>query len=104
MVTWVGIMMPISGDASMCHWPVRTTITLTPEAESLVRAAMSEDGRSFKETINTAIIRALTPARRQRVDTPTYRIGLASIPGHRALALAGELEDEELARRRQLGK
>lgn len=83
----------------------RTTITLTPDAEGLVRKAMRERGLTFKEAVNAAIIEGLTStARRERVETPTFDLGRARLPLERALALVGELEDEELLRKRELGK
>lgn len=83
----------------------RTTITLTPDAEGLVRKAMRERGLSFKDIVNEAIVNGLTSATpRERFETPTFDLGSPRLPLERALALAGELEDEELLRRRELGK
>ncbi|MDR1188715.1 MAG: hypothetical protein LBK95_14925 [Bifidobacteriaceae bacterium] len=75
---------------------MRTTVTLTPEAESLVQAAMAKHGWSFSQAVNAAVTRGLAPGPRQRFDTPTRPIGLRPIPGHRALALESDLEDEAL--------
>lgn len=51
---------------------MRTTITLTPEAEALVLRAMTERGLSFKEVVNAAIVDALAPASGvERYETPT---------------------------------
>lgn len=84
---------------------MRTTITLTEEAESLIRRAMRDRGVSFKEAVNAAIVDGLTPAGdARRHDTPTFDLGEASVPLERALALAAELEDEELLRRRDFGR
>jgi hypothetical protein len=83
---------------------VRTTVTLTPDNEARLRSAMAEHGWSFKTAVNTAIARGLAPAARASFDTPTHRIGLRSIPDHRAIALAADLEDAELLRKRDLGK
>ena len=83
---------------------MRTTLTLTPEAESLVRAAMAEHGWTFKEAVNHAIVRGIGGGTGTPFSTPTYPIGLRPIPGDRALALAGEVEDAELIRKRDLGK
>ncbi|MGL5849397.1 MAG: antitoxin [Phycicoccus sp.] len=85
---------------------MRTTITLDPDTEALVRSAMAERGIGFKEAVNEAIRRGLTTPRsaRPRFTTPTYDLGGAPIPGHRVLALAAQLEDEELLRKRELGK
>jgi hypothetical protein len=83
---------------------MRTTITLTPEAEALVHGAMAERGMSFKDVVNTAIVQGLAPAERPAFKTKTYAIGLAPIPGDKALALAADLEDEELLRKMDMGK
>jgi hypothetical protein len=80
---------------------VRTTITLDPDTEALVKRAMRERGISFKEAVNEAIRAGLAsgseaPAAR----TPTFRMGYNPvIPWDRALRLAGEMEDEEIARK-----
>ncbi|HWL01908.1 MAG TPA: hypothetical protein VNQ52_05985 [Microbacteriaceae bacterium] len=41
---------------------MRTTITLTPEAQALVEGAMRERGAKFKDVVNDAILTALRPA------------------------------------------
>jgi hypothetical protein len=82
---------------------MRTTITLTPEADSLVQKAMRERGLSFKDAVNEAIIAGLGgPAR--PFETPTFRLGRARRDLDHALSLAGELEDEHLLRKQELGK
>ncbi|OUZ11332.1 hypothetical protein BHE97_05715 [Aeromicrobium sp. PE09-221] len=83
----------------------RTTITLTPEADSLVRRVMRERGLSFKDAVNAAIVDGLAPReRRVRFETPTFDLGEALLPLDHALALAGELEDEALLSKRDIGK
>lgn len=84
---------------------VRTTITLTPEAEGLVRAAMRERGLSFKDAVNEAIVEGLAPRPSpERPATPTFDLGQARVPLEDALRLAGDLEDEALLRKQELGK
>ncbi len=84
---------------------MRTTITLTPEAETLVRRSMRERGLSFKAAVNEAIVTGLTTGQvRQSVTTPTFDLGQTKVPLEQALRLAGELEDEELLRKRAMGK
>lgn len=84
---------------------MRTTITLTPEAEALVQKAMRERGVSFKKAVNDAIVTALTAGRaRESFSTPTFDMGRAKVPVERALQLAGNLEDEELLRKMSVGK
>ena len=78
---------------------VRTTVTLDPDAEALVRRAMREHGLTFKEAVNRAI-RAGLGAEPRPFRTPTFRMGFdPALPWAKALRLAGEIEDEELARK-----
>lgn len=84
---------------------MRTTITLTPEADSLVRKVMRERGLSFKDAVNAAIVDGL----QSRTDavtykTPVFALGPARAPLDKAVSMAADLEDEELVRRRELGK
>ena len=83
---------------------MRTTITLTPEAEALIRQAMHDQGLSFKDAVNVAIVRGMGGGTRPAPATPTFDLGRAAVPVEKALQLAGELEDEELLRKRGLGK
>jgi len=80
---------------------MRTTVTLDPDVELLVRRAMEERGLSFKQAINDAIRVGLgAPGRAgRRTAFPTYDMGEPLLDVTRALRLAGELEDDELARR-----
>jgi len=84
---------------------VRTTITLDADTTQLIREQMRRRNMTFKAAINDAIRRGLAPPR----SGPGYRTEAASmgeprIPLEHALRLAGELEDEELLRKRALGK
>ncbi|MEJ7717816.1 MAG: hypothetical protein WKF31_07505 [Thermoleophilaceae bacterium] len=55
---------------------MRTTVTLEPDVEALVRALMREHGLSFKQAINRAIRDGdSAEGGRQPVRTPTYRMG-----------------------------
>lgn len=76
---------------------------MTPEAESLIRRLMHERDLSFKEAVNTAIVRGVAP-RTEVIDTPVHHLGEARLPLERALTLAGELEDEALLSKQGLGK
>lgn len=84
---------------------MRTTVTLDPDSEALVRRRMRERGLTFKEVLNDAIRAGLAPDRRREpFRTPTADMGLPAVNLDRALALAGELEDEELVRKQRTGK
>ncbi|MFB9066764.1 CopG family transcriptional regulator [Pseudofulvimonas gallinarii] len=82
---------------------MRTTITLDPDVEALLKQAMREQGRPFKQVLNDAVRSALaTPASppppfRQQV----FSMGRPRTDLTKALALAGELDDQDtLARYR----
>jgi hypothetical protein len=67
---------------------MRTTVTLDPDVETLLRQRMHERGESMKHVLNEALRVALAEdgrAERERVRFPTY-----------------SLEDEETIRKLQL--
>ncbi|HEY1450779.1 MAG TPA: hypothetical protein VGF47_07480 [Solirubrobacteraceae bacterium] len=86
---------------------MRTTVTLDPDVEAKLKAAMRERGVSFKVALNDALRAGMdgpAPAAR-RYRMPTSDLGVR--PGvnlDKALRLAGELEDEEIIRKLELGK
>ncbi|MCI1749432.1 MAG: hypothetical protein LKI24_16085 [Acidipropionibacterium sp.] len=82
---------------------MRTTITLTAEAEFLVRQLMCEHGLEFKAAVNEAIVRGLKPESR-RVETAVLDLGGPRVPVENAMRLAGELEDEALLEKHKIGK
>jgi hypothetical protein len=84
---------------------VRTTITLEPETRLLVERAMRERGLSFKDAVNEAIRAGLGPAKPGgRAYTTPRRLGAPRVDVVKALSLAGELEDDVLARRLSEGR
>jgi hypothetical protein len=79
---------------------MRTTVTLDPDAEALVKRLMDERGLTFKQAVNHAIREGLAGSTRTPFSTPTFRMGFdPAVPWDKALRLAAELEDEELVRR-----
>jgi hypothetical protein len=80
---------------------MRTTVTLDPDVEALVRKVMRERGISFKEALNQAVRSGLTSqAPPAPFRTPTFRMGFEpTVPIDKALRLAAELEDDELIRK-----
>ncbi len=76
---------------------MRTTVTLDPDAEALLKRAMRERGLTFKQAINEAV-RAGSGVATEAGDVsfPTYDMGEAVVDITKALRLAGELEDQEL--------
>lgn len=83
---------------------MRTTVTLDPDTESLVRRLMAERGVSFKQALNDAIRDGAAPRTKTEFTTQTHAMGKPTYNVDKALQLAGELEDEELIRRMTSGQ
>lgn len=83
---------------------VRAT-TLDPDTRLLVERAMRERGLSFKQAVNEAIRAGLgAGASTRRAYTTPRKLGPARVDFTKALRLAGELEDDALARRLTEGR
>ncbi|MDR7364330.1 hypothetical protein [Nocardioides marmoribigeumensis] len=65
---------------------------------------MAERGVSFKQALNDAIRAGARPRRAARFATRTRAMGTPSLDLDKALALAGEIEDDELVRRLRQGQ
>ena len=84
---------------------MRTTVTLDPDVEALVRKVMDERGLTFKEVLNDAIRAGLAPGPGQgSYRLEAAHLGRAAVPLTKALQLASELEDDEIVRKLALGK
>jgi hypothetical protein len=84
---------------------MRTTITLEPDVEALVKKAMRDRGLSFKDAVNQALRKAFTTGSGgEPYRTPTFDMGAPLVPLDRALRLAAELEDDEIVRKLELRK
>ena len=86
---------------------VRTTITLDPDVESLLKKAMERRGVSFKQAVNSAIRAGLLSRanRSAAFEQKTFAMGAEQhFRWDKALAEAGALEDEEIARKLMVGK
>ena len=87
---------------------MRTTVDLDPDVDARLRALARERGVPLRVVINDALRAGLHPAAAD--DAPPYvlpsrRLGLRpGINVDKALALAGELEDEEILRKLELRK
>ncbi|MFP3881984.1 MAG: antitoxin [Actinomycetota bacterium] len=81
---------------------MRTTVTLDPDTEQIIRELMREQGISFKKALNDAIRRGAAH-RREPFETETASMGEPTVNLDRALQLVGELEDEELIRKMRAG-
>jgi hypothetical protein len=84
---------------------MRTTVTLDPDTQALVERAMRERGLTFKQAVNQAIRAGLAPPPPAPLSITTARtLGPARVDLTQALKLAGDLEDETLARRLTEGR
>lgn len=80
---------------------VRTTVTLDPDTEQIIRKRMREKGMTFKQAVNDAIRSASagpTPFR-----TETASMGEPTVSLDRALQLVGDLEDDDRIRKMRSG-
>ena len=83
---------------------MRTTVTLDPDTEQIVRRVMTERGLSFKDALNDLVRRGVqSEAKREPFSTKTASLGASRANLDRALQLAGELEDDDLVRRMRAG-
>lgn len=83
---------------------VRTTVTLDPDVEALIKRAMRERGVTFKQALNEAVRAGAAPRTPpRRASLPTFDLGEPRIDVTKALRLAGELEDHERAARMARG-
>jgi hypothetical protein len=77
---------------------MRTTVTLDPDVETMLRKEMRRQGEPFKQVLNNAIRAGLRNLKRR--DDPfeplTFDMGQPRVDLTKATALAAELEDEEL--------
>jgi hypothetical protein len=78
---------------------MRTTITIDPDVEALVRKAMSERGAGLKQVVNDALRRGLGGTSSRAYRLAPHSMGKPRVPLDGALALAARLEDEEITRK-----
>jgi hypothetical protein len=77
---------------------VRTTVTLDPDTRLLIERAMKERGLSFKQALNEAIRAGLAPPAESEPFTRPRDLGPPQLDLTHALRIAGELEDDAMAR------
>jgi hypothetical protein len=84
---------------------MRTTVTLDPDVEAKLKAAMRERGVSFKAALNDAVragLDASAPVSRPfKVKTAPLGVRINIV---KANQIAGEMEDEEILRKMEEGK
>ena len=77
---------------------MRTTVTLEPDVEALIRGAMKERGLSFKGALNAALRAGLTQAKpgKRRFVQRTFALGPEqNFRWDKALAAADAIDDED---------
>jgi hypothetical protein len=82
---------------------MRTTVTLDPDVEAKLKATMRERGVSFKAALNDAVRAADQVAPRRPFRVKSAPLG-ARFNIDKALTIAGEMEDEEIMRKLDMGK
>jgi hypothetical protein len=87
---------------------MRTTVTLDPDVERLIRDAMRERAISFKQALNEAVRIGLCGQGLKRATKfvqKSFRMGeTQEFRWDKALAVADAIEDEELTRKLTLRK
>lgn len=87
---------------------MRTTVTLDPDVERLIRNAMRERGISFKDALNEAARKGLLGGKHRRAGRfvqKSFPLGAGQdLRWDKALAIAAAMEDEELSRKLSLRK
>jgi hypothetical protein len=84
---------------------MRTTITLDPDVAALLERDVRQRGVPFKQAVNEAIRAGLLPRKASsRYSLRPRPMGKPAVSLTKALQLAAELEDEEIARKLALGK
>lgn len=81
-------------------------MTLEPDVQALVTRTMRERGLTFKQAVNDAIRRGMSGdgGGRTAPVVEIHDLGQPLVDVTKALRLAGELEDQELARKLAQGK
>ena len=76
---------------------MRTTVTLDPDTEQIIRQRMKERGQTFKQALNGAIRGSAIPAgQRGPLQLTTHDLGTPRIDTTEVLRLARLLEDEQI--------
>lgn len=83
---------------------MRTTVTLDPDAEQIVRRRMRERGQTFKQALNDLIRSGATGGSGPvRFRTQVASMGESRVNLDRALQVAADLEDDDLIRKLRAG-
>jgi hypothetical protein len=82
---------------------MRTTVTLDPDVDALLRQEMRRRCESFKVVLNNAVRAGLRNIRRREepFEPITFDMGKPRVDVTKAVSLAAELEDDEIIGRYQ---
>jgi hypothetical protein len=85
---------------------MRTTVTLDPDVETMLRKEVHRRGGSFKQVLNNAIRAGLRQMKRREepFEPLTFDMGEPHVDLTKANALAAELEDDEIVGRSRRGR
>ncbi len=86
---------------------MRTTVTLDPDVQALLKKAIRERDSSFKQVLNDGLRKGLVAGgapKRKPFKQLTFDMGLPLVDLTKATALAGELEDLENIKKLKLGR
>lgn len=83
---------------------MRTTLTLDPDVEALLKKAMRERGIGLKEAVNDGLRAGLGGGPRVDYSFPTYDMGEPLIDLTHANRIAADMEDEEILRKMAQGR
>jgi len=77
---------------------MRTTVTLDPDVEAMLRKEVRRRGEPFKEVLNNVIRTGLRSMKRhdKAFEPVTFDMGEPRVDLTKAAALAAELEDDEI--------
>jgi hypothetical protein len=76
---------------------MRTTVTLDPDVQTMLKEAAHRSGKPFKVALNDAIRSGLRAPRQPAAadpDWPVFRMGAPLVDVTKAMALADELDDQ----------
>lgn len=84
---------------------MRTTVTLDPDVEELIRAAMQEQRSSFKKTLNDAVRTALLERSSVPFRQRSFEMGFRpEISYDKALQIASGIEGQEIVHDMAVGR
>ena len=90
------------GITTLQHWcfdVMRITITLEADVAARLREVSQRTGKSFKQAVNDAVREGLSSPAAVRAEPfvqPTHSMGRVTVDLTKALAMAADLEDQEV--------